>query len=240
MLIFFDESFRTAPSGHKFGALFGIGIPEEKFGTVIADVYSMKYSSFGEEFAKERELKGSTLLKRRNLEPGPHGGAELAFVYDILRYIVRQRFVTFGVVCFDETLGTFRCKDPFKLERTYRIIFERIHGYMSREFPRRFAKVVFDDVDYGSNKNRAESITNYFNRTAVGRGYDSIIRTPFFAVSQAQNVGIQLADLVTTVVALRFGGDNRVLPFWRILKKTIYRYRFGLNTISTLRVFRAQ
>ena len=37
MLLFFDESFRQARSGHRFGVLYGIGIPEENFGTVIAD-----------------------------------------------------------------------------------------------------------------------------------------------------------------------------------------------------------
>ncbi|MFQ5491157.1 MAG: DUF3800 domain-containing protein [Phycisphaerae bacterium] len=241
MLIFFDETFRTAKSGHQMGALCGIAIPEEAFGQTIADVYNMKYNSFGERFAKEKELKGSKLLKSQNFRPtaGEPAKASLNFVLDLIRYMGRQQFKTLGVVAFDVTLRTFKCNDPYRLELTYRSLFERIDGYMRSQFPNRRAKLVFDDVDYGTNLARAESIANFFNRTAAGRGYDTIIRTPFFSVSQAQNVGLQLADIVTTVVGMRFQGHPHAVSYWRELKKTIFRYRLGARQISTLKVFKA-
>lgn len=240
MLVFFDETFRPAAGGRRIGALCGIVIPEDAFAKIASDVYYMKYSSFGESFAKEKELKGSTLLKPRNLRPGgaAYGKTCVEFVRDLLRYIRRQQLVTVGVVCFDPTLHTFKCSDPHRLDITYRIIFERIDAYMQREFPQRRAKLVFDDVDYGTNKTRAESITNFFNRTAVGRGYDSIIRTPFFSVSQAQNIGLQLADLVTTVYGIRFQGVREIQPLFLILKKTLYSYRLGARRFTTLKVFK--
>jgi hypothetical protein len=73
----------------------------------------------------------------------------------------------------------------------------------------------------------------------LGRGYDTILRTPFFAVSQAENVGLQLADVVTTVVAIRFEGDRRVQPLWRIFHDdTLYTYQLGSVRHTTLKVFR--
>lgn len=62
MLVLLDESFREGVRGHRLGVLSGVGIPEELLGRVIADVYSMKYGSFGESFAKERVKGARTLI----------------------------------------------------------------------------------------------------------------------------------------------------------------------------------
>ncbi len=240
MLVFLDETTRTSERGHSLGALCGIAIPEQLFADVTADVYSMKYSSFGEAFAKEHELKGSLLLKRKNFREADRPGARatLTFVTDLLRYIVRRQFVTFGVVCFNEAMASFRCDDPHRLDVTYRALFERLDTYMRNAFPGRHAKIVFDDVDYGSNAARSAAIANFFNRTVIGRGYDTIIRTPFFAVSQAQNVGLELADVVTTVYGMRFQGNRSVVPFFQILKRSLYVYQIGTQRLTTLKVFR--
>ena len=72
----------------------------------------------------------------------------------------------------------------------------------------------------------------------MGRGYDTIIRTPFFAVSQAQNIGLQLADVITTVYGMRFQGRREAIPFFRELRKTIYRFKVGMQTVSSLRVIK--
>ncbi len=240
MLVFIDETFRKSHRGHELGAICGIGIPEDLFGKVVADVFSMKWNSLGEQFAKEGELKGSQLLKNRNFSRPdlPTSKADLCFVEDLVRYINRQKLVTFGVVCFDARFRSFRCDDPHRLDVTYRALFERIDGYMRNELPSRRAKLVFDDVDYGTNKARAESITNFFNRTNVGRGYDTIIRTPFFAVSQSQNVGLQLADVVTTIYGIRFQGRREISPLFNELRKSLYRFTLGTVSVSTLRVFK--
>lgn len=121
----------------------------------------------------------------------------------------RYVLTVFGVVCFDQSLRDLRCHDPIRLEPSYRALFERIDMFMRAKFSARRAKLVFDDVDHGTNAERAASITNFFNRTNVGRGYDTIIRTPFFAVSQAQNIGLQLADVVTTICGTRFRDDRK-------------------------------
>ena len=240
MLVFIDETSRKSNRGHELGAICGIGIPEDVFGKIVADVFSLKWNSLGERFAKEGELKGSELLKNRNFRRPDLASskADLCFVQDLVRYINRQKLVTFGVVCFDARLRSFRCDDPHRLDVTYRALFERIDGYMRNELPSRRAKLVFDDVDYGTNKARAESITNFLNRTNVGRGYDTIIRTPFFAVSQAQNVGLQLADIVTTIYGIRFQGRREIRPFFDELRKSLYRFTLGTVPVNTLRVIK--
>jgi hypothetical protein len=52
----------------------------------------------------------------------------------------------------------------------------------------------------------------------------SIVRTPFFAISQAQNVGLQLADFVTTIVGLRFAGNKNIQSYFTRLSPAIPGY----------------
>jgi hypothetical protein len=242
MLVFLDESFRTARTGHQLGVLYGIAIPEETLSEIGVDIYYMKRNSFGDEFARERELKGSMLLKAKNLRrpERPHAAASLSFVQDLLNYINKQRLVTLGVVCFDTSLRDFRCEDPDRLAATYRSLFFRLDHYMKRDFPNRQAKLVFDDIHHGENAARAAAITNFFSRSPVGQGYDSIVRLPFFAVSEAQNFGLQLADVVTTVCGMRFEGRQEIMPFWRTLKKSLYRFSIGPRKHTTLMVLKQE
>lgn len=67
-----------------------------------------------------------------------------------------------------------------------------------------------------------------------------MIRTPFFAVSQAQNVGLQLADVVTTVCGMRFAGQREIDPLFRLLGKCLSRYRLGTRRFTSLVIFSAQ
>lgn len=83
------------------------------------------------------------------------------------------------------------------------------------------ASLVFDDRDYGINRKNSEAITNFFQRSAKGLSMDSIVKTPFFAISQSQNVGLQLADLVTTIIGLRFASSRQIEPYFAALKGAI-------------------
>lgn len=87
MLFFLDETYRESRTGHKLGALCGVAIPEDAFAKVAQELYSMKYNSFGEAFAKNRELKGAQLLKPKNFETlgTPCAMTCLDFVRDVLR-----------------------------------------------------------------------------------------------------------------------------------------------------------
>jgi len=241
MLIFLDETFRTNVRTRKrFGVLCGVGIPEEALHEVANQIYRLKLPYFGEDYAKERELKGKELLKSYAFKMAAKYGhsRNLELAREVLQFLHRQNVRIFGVVCFDESLRSFRCDDAKRMDITFRYLFERVDLYMKNEFPDRLAKLVFDDRDHETNANNATAITNFFLRSAVGRGYNSILRVPFFAVSQAQNVGLQLADVVTTVVGKEFEGDRRIQDHWRIVQSLVYHTSVHGLSVSSLKVIR--
>ena len=68
---------------------------------------------------------------------------------------------------------------------------------------------------------------------------DSIVATPFFAISQAQNGGLQLADFIATIVGLRFASHDRISPWFDRLRPHFFQYtnQQGMR-ISGLKVLR--
>jgi hypothetical protein len=85
----------------------------------------------------------------------------------------------------------------------------------------------------------AEAITNFFVRSPAGIALTSVIKTPLFAVSQAQNIGLQLADFVCYIVGSKFSGDVEMEPFWKALKQSFYRWQGNAGFAgSSLKVLR--
>jgi hypothetical protein len=243
MFIFFDETFRQSLSDHKrpFGALCGIALPEKNLHSIAHDVYLIKYKHLGAEFAKDSEIKGKDLLKNYvwNLEEKGLQSRNLELARDLLSYIVTKRFYIFGCVCFEKEIQKFKCEDVVALDMTFRYIFERVDMFMKIEHPQKMAKIVFDDRDYGINKVNSEAITNFFQRSIQGISLDSIVKTPFFAISQSQNVGLQLADFVTTIIGLRFSSHPKIKPFFdAVRQRCFYYYQDKGKTISSLKLMR--
>jgi hypothetical protein len=225
MLIFFDESFRQSlrHANVSLGALCGIGIPERQLSRVASDIYQLKLKHMGVDFARNSEIKGKELFKnyvftlmRRGIK-----SRNIALADDLLEYIVSKKLPVFGCVCFEKDLQRFQVDDVTALDKTFKYLFERIDTFMKRYCEDEMASLVFDDRDYGINQKNSEAITNFFQRSAKGLSMDSIIKTPFFAISQSQNVGLQLADLVTTIVGLRFASSRQIEPYFAALKDAI-------------------
>jgi hypothetical protein len=135
-------------------------------------------------------------------------------------------------------LTSFVCGDETDLDVTFRYLFERIDNYMKRDFPGRMAKLIFDNRDHKTHERNARAITNFFVRSTVGLGYDSILRIPMFAVSQGHNCGVQLADLVTTVIALCFQGRREFRPLWKIVQGMLNVVPVGGQQQTSLKVMR--
>lgn len=72
------------------------------------------------------------------------------------------------------------------------------------------ASVAFDDRGLGQNCRVAEAYRNFLTRSKLGRSFSGLLRTPFFSYSQ-HSVGIQLADLVCTIIN-RFYTDRVASP----------------------------
>lgn len=244
MLIFFDESFRESLRYRdvSLGALCGVGIPEKQLTRVADDIYRLKLKHMGADFARGGEIKGKELLKNYVFNLASRGikSKNLALADDLIEYIVSKKLPVFGCVCFEKELQRFQVDDVSALDKTFQYLFERIDMWMKIYHPDEMACIVFDDRDYGINQKNSEAITNFFQRSAKGLSLDSIVKTPFFAISQSQNVGLQLADLVTTVIGLRFASHRHIEPYFTGLKKSIPTYVDNGWPKSCLKVMRAK
>jgi hypothetical protein len=242
MLIFFDESFRESLryGERPFGVLCGIGIAEKQIGRVASDVYQLKAQHLGVEFARDGEIKGKEIFKNYVFRLAATGipSKNLALGDDLLDYLRRKRLPVFGCVCFEKKYQKFQVDDVTALDKTFRYLFERVDTWMKIHLPNEKALLVFDDRDYGINRKNAEAISNFFQRSPAGLELDSIVQTPFFAISQSQNVGLQLADLITTVVGLRFASHASADPYFAKLKECIPYYENNGQKVSCLKVLR--
>lgn len=243
MIFFFDESFREslAHPGVSLGALCGVGIPEGQLRRVSEDIYEMKHKHFDIDFARDEEIKGRELFKNYVFALQKKGivSKNLALGADLIEYIHRKHLPVFGCVCFEKGIQKFQADDVTALDKTFRYLFERIDMWMKFERPDDKALIVFDDRGYGINKKNAEAITNFFQRSNHGTAMDSIVQTPLFAISQAQNVGLQLADLVTTVIGLRFASHADIKPVFEKLRRSIPSYQINAGVrVSALKVLR--
>lgn len=244
MLFFFDESFREslAHPGVSLGALCGIGVPEAQLRRVADDIYELKHEHFDIDFARMGEIKGKELFKNYVFALQKKGvtSKNLALGHALVEYINSKRLPVFGCVCFEKRLQKFQVDDVTALDKTFRYLFERIDMWMKFNRPNEKAMIVFDDRDYGINRKNAEAITNFFQRSNQGSAMDAIVQTPFFAISQAQNVGLQLADLVTTIIGLRFSSHGDIKPTFADLKRSIPSIRNQDGTVvSGLKVLRS-
>lgn len=159
-------------------------------------------------------------------------------VEELLGFARTSGFAAFGIVCFDPAFHTFACADEDSLDKTFQHLFRRIDRYAKRQHPGELVKLVFDDRDPATNRNNAKAITNYLVKSPVGRRYDSILSYPLFAVSQGHNYGLQLADVVTTVIAMRFQGNPHIDPLWRVVQRMFYRFQDGERKWTSLKVLR--
>lgn len=243
MLIFLDESFRkNENTGRPFGVLAGVAIPEDTFHDFQRGFFFIRRPYHGKVLGDNDEIKGRELLNKATLKRIHMKGssAHWSLAQDLLGFARSRKLKVFGVVCFRSRLNSFICGDESDLDVTFRYLFERIDNYMKRDFPARRAKLIFDNRDHRTHEKNARAITNFFVRSAVGLGYDSILRVPLFAVSQGHNYGIQLADLVTTVIALYFQGRREYRPLWRVVQQMLNIVPIGGQVQSSLKVMHDQ
>lgn len=243
MLVFLDESFRKhRRTGIQLGVLSGVAIPEDVFHDFQRDMFGVRKPYHGHVLGADSEVHGTQLLRNATLKTISKRGFSLHWnlAEELLQFAKSRWFKVFGVVCFQEGLNSLVCDDEVNLDLTYRYLFERIDMYMKREFPGRFAKLVFDNRDHKTDEKNSRAITNFFVRSHMGLGYDSILRIPFFAVSQGHNYGLQLADLITTVIGLRFQGRKEYRSLWKIVRDMLYIADVGGRRQSSLKVMRDQ
>ena len=193
------------------------------------------------EIARKMEIKGIEIFKNFAFKLEQRGikSKNLSFASDVLDYISFKKLYVLGCVCFEEELHNFKCEDVRALDKTFVFLFERVDVLMKREFPDRFAKLIFDDRGFQINNTNSEAITNFFVRSPAGLALTSVIKTPLFAISQAHNIGLQLSDFVNYIIGSKFSGDVRLEPYWKKLKKSFYTWDGGTGFRgSSLKILR--
>ncbi len=244
MYVFLDESFRDQhPTRRAFGVLAGVAISDRALDSVQSMIYAVRKPYHGRVLKESDEFKGNELLGTATWRSIRERGFSEQFnlVEEVLQRCAAASIVVVGVVCFEQNLHTFAANDPDRLSATFGSLLKRVDHLAKRSFPGERAQVVFDGRDHGTNSRNALAITNFLVKSPVGRTLDAIRQYPLFGVSQANNYALQIADLVTTVIALHHQQrpDARTEPLWRVVDRMVVRFREGTRRWSTLKVLSA-
>jgi len=199
MLIFCDESWKENEDGKKVGTLAAIAIEQSDYNDICDRVFLLAQKYWGADNARLREIKGKQLLQAYEFRRRDVVSMKLAFARELLEEVRRRQIKIFASVVFDDRDVELLCESPDRLDRPYSYLMERIHEYLIELGGDRTAIFTFDDRGLKVNANVGEAYRNFLNRSKTGRSYNTLIRTPFFAYSH-HSVGIQLADLICTVI----------------------------------------
>jgi hypothetical protein len=237
VLVFLDESFRKhRDSGANLAVLAGVAIPESVIAEFFDGIHQMRRPYHGKVLPEDAELKGKFLLIRSVLDTLEETGtsSKWSLCEDVLRFSLRRGVRVFGLVTFDPASATLVHQDERVLDPAFRKLFVRIDRYVKIEYPGVLAKLVFDSRQDKENERNSRAITRFLTRSTLGSSFDSILKVPLFGVSQAHNYGLQVADLVTTVIGLRFAGEQRIGPLWKIVQRMLYRMDYAERRVSSL------
>lgn len=222
MYVFCDEAWKENRDGKKVGVLAAIAIPRANYNAIDDRVFLLAEKYWGLENARKREIKGKNLLCAYEYSREAKGttSMKLAFAHELCEEIRAKQFKVFGCVVYSEAEVDLLCEDPESLDRSYFYLIERIHDYLVECGPETVGTLIFDDRGLKQNDRVAKAYRNFLSRSKLGRSFSALSRSPAFAYS-ANSVGVQLADLVCTVLS-RFNTErhksHRLAQFYGILR----------------------
>ncbi len=225
MLFFIDESWQLSEDKkYKAGVLCAIPIDSQNFNDFSVQLFNLKKKHLGYENGN-LEIKGHRLLKRYyfKLEKKfPAESVQLNLARDILSLCEKSGLKAFATVTFPKKELDLACANPNQLERPFFFLFERINQFMREKHPDMIAKLVFDDRDVQTNNRISASVSNFLNKSQVGKTFDRILKVPLFAISK-ENAGIQMADICGYIIGRRFTGDREgISQFFQRIKAFQY------------------
>ena len=226
MLFFLDESWQiTSDKKYKVGVIAAFQINSHDYNECSKQLYILKSKHWGST-SGNNEIKGKGIFKNFNFNLEEKGivSYELNLARDIFSYLKTLGTTCFASVVFAQNELDLACANPSQLERPFFFLFERIDLFMKENHPGLKAKLIFDDRGVQVNKAISKSVSNFFHKSQKGLIFDSIIKVPLFAIS-TENIGIQLADMVSHILGGRFTGNIRKFEFFRGAKELEYKSR---------------
>jgi len=226
MLFFIDESWQQTKDGkYKVGVLGVVQIKCHDYNQCSNEIYNLKKNVLGYD-AGNIEIKGKAIFRNYLFKLESKGiiSNELGLARKIFNYIQ-----VLGVSCFASVVWAKKeielsCANENQLERPFFFLFERIDQFMKENHPEMKAHIIFDDRGIQTNRLISKSVSNFFHKSTAGRSFESIIKTPFFAIS-TESIGIQIADMFAYIIGARFTGRRKIKEFFEAVKKLEFQSR---------------
>lgn len=216
MWCFVDESWHKNEQEHV-GVLAAAMGPDEVFQKLERQLFAIRKKYYGEDHARDlmRELKGSSLFSNNSfkmLEKHKYS-KNLTVAHEIFSWIEMHapEIKLIGVTVYGDKKPPLLAPNPKLLSRPFKELCLRVLADIPKG---RRCQMVFDQR-VSAQEGIAVSILNYL----AGMQTDHRLRKcPLMGVSNTLG-GVQLADLAAYVLGKYNSGDERFLPYYRMLSK---------------------
>lgn len=191
MLAFIDESGYARPKDPSpWNTLAAVCIPEESSRDLSRWLHSTVRAVYPNVDPQTYEVKAVDLLGRRLYEHGPE---RRRLVAELTELITKLPISIFAVRARRPAADPLW--PPSRVDPPHRLLVERIELHMRAAHKGRFAKLVFDETNPGSDAARSKAFRKFMHSTDEGRCWGQVLDVPFF-VSSSITPGIQLADFI--------------------------------------------
>ena len=253
MLLFIDESYQKIDDVYHL-ALGGIMIPAERYRQLMACLYQLKERYFISDREIDRfdpealkmarrvgivvsgekglgELKAKMLLGPRVLQYHQRTGKAQAvlLVAELLTEVESLGAVTVGTVSVVDDIEAVLRPPRRLLPRQFAFLLERANEYVTVRHPNRIVIPVFDEVHLANDHTVVGGVADFMFRTEKGQNMRNLLPTPFF-VNSALTAGVQVADIVVSLMRHTLGDEESRSP-WQPLIDKVYnmagRYEDG-------------
>ena len=191
MLAFIDESGYARPKDpSSWNTLTAVCIPERASRDLSRWLFSTVRAVYPGTDPQTYEIKAADLLNRRQFQ---HSAERRRLVSELSALIAKLPVSIFAIRARRPTIVP--AWPAGRLDPPHRLLVERVELHMRHDHPDQFAKLVFDETDYGNDSARSKAIRKFMHATDEGRSWKQVLDVPFF-VSSAITPGIQLADFM--------------------------------------------
>ncbi len=216
MWCFVDESWHQSGSEHV-GVLAAIMGPEEVFPKLERQLFTIRRKYYGEDHARNlmQELKGSSLFANNSFKMLElhKFSKNLSVAHEVFSWaeIHAPELKLIGVSVYGDQKPPLLASNPKLLSRPFKELCLRVLADIPKG---KRCQMVFDQR-VGAQEGIAVSILNYL----AGMKTDHQLRKcPLMGVSNTLG-GVQFADLAAYVLGKYNSGDERFLPYYRMLNK---------------------
>jgi Protein of unknown function (DUF3800) len=191
VLVFVGESGHPLPGDpNPWSTLVAVCVPETASRDVSRRLFGKTLRVYGGRDPDGIELKASKLLNRRQFDRNPQ---RQAMVEELLHL-----FEVTPLSVFATRMRRPAIKPNWPAKRVdppTRLLVERVELHMRNEHPGHYAKLIFDETDFGVDAARSAALRKFLHQTDEGRSVQQILDVPFFVASNT-TPGIQLADIM--------------------------------------------